>query len=83
LYSFLGWPSWIVRIASRIIFIPLVAGISYELLKFAGKSSSSFIKFISIPGLLLQKLTTVEPDDDQLEVALTSLKAVLGEDANE
>ena len=78
LYSFLGWPSWIIRVASRLLFIPLIAGLSYELLKFAGKSTSGFIKFVSLPGLWLQKMTTVEPDDDQLEVAIVSLKSVLG-----
>lgn len=79
-FSFLGWPNWFVRILSRIVFIPIIAGLSYEVLKWAGKSTSSFVKFISIPGLLLQKLTTREPDDAQLEVALTSLRAVLKQD---
>lgn len=77
LFSFLGWPNWIIRIASRLLFIPLIAGLSYELLRWAGKSSSSIVKVISIPGLLLQKLTTKEPDDAQLETALSSLKTVI------
>lgn len=79
-FSFLGWPNWWTRILSRILFIPVIAGLSYEVLKWAGKSSSSIVKFISIPGLLLQKLTTREPDEAQLEVALTSLKLVLEND---
>lgn len=55
-----------------------IAGISYELIKFLGKNpNSSFGKFLSFPGRMLQKLTTKEPDDTQLEVALASIKAVL------
>ena len=77
LFSFLGWPNLIIRILSRLLFIPIIAGLSYELLRWAGKSSSGIVKIISYPGLLLQKLTTKEPDDMQMEVALTSLKAVL------
>ncbi|MCG8484840.1 MAG: DUF1385 domain-containing protein [Clostridia bacterium] len=80
IFSFLGWPNWWMRILSRILFIPIIAGLSYEVLKWAGKSTSSFVKFISVPGLLLQKLTTREPDESQLEVALNSLKLVLEKD---
>lgn len=79
-FSFLGWPNWWMRILSRILFIPIIAGLSYEVLKWAGKSTSNLVKFISVPGLLLQKLTTREPDDSQLEVALNSLKIVLEHD---
>lgn len=77
-FAFLGLhPLW-WRIVSRIIVMPIVAGISYELLKLSGKYSSAiFLKWIIAPGLLLQKLTTREPDDSQLEVAIASLKGVL------
>jgi len=77
LFSLLGWPNLLVRITSRLLFIPLIAGLSYELLRWAGKSSSSLIKVISLPGLWLQILTTKEPDASQIETALSSLKAVL------
>lgn len=77
LFSFLGWPSLLWRIISRLLLIPVVAGLSYELLKWAGRSDNLFVKIMSIPGLYLQKLTTREPDDSQLEIAITSLKAVL------
>lgn len=77
LFSFLGWPNLLIRISSRLLFIPIIAGLSYELLRWAGRSSSGIVKIISFPGLLLQKLTTKEPDDMQIEVALTSLRAVL------
>ncbi|MDK2886997.1 MAG: hypothetical protein PWP54_1577 [Thermosipho sp. (in: thermotogales)] len=68
------------RVLIRIIFIPLIASLSYELLKFFDKFP--FLRFLSLPGLLLQKLTTAEPDLSQLEVAIASLKFAL-EDENE
>ena len=77
LFSFLGWPNLLWRITSRILLIPVIAGISYELLKWAGRSSGIVVRVLSWPGLMLQKLTTAEPDEAQLEVAILSLKAVL------
>ena len=77
LFSFLGWPNLAVRILSRILLIPVIAGISYELLKWAGRSDGKVVRILSWPGLQLQRLTTAEPDRAQLEVALLSLKAVL------
>ncbi len=77
LFSFLGWPNLVLRIASRIILIPVIAGLSYELLKWAGRSDNIIVKILSYPGLMLQKLTTAEPTKEQLEVGLLSLKAVL------
>lgn len=76
LFSFLGWPNLALRIASRILLIPVIAGISYELLKWAGRSNSGIVRVLSWPGLMLQKLTTMEPTMEQLEVAILSLKAV-------
>ena len=80
LFSFLGWPNLVWRIASRLLLMPVIAGISYELLKWAGRSDNVVIKVLSWPGLMMQKLTTGEPDEDQLEVAIVSLRAVLGGD---
>ena len=77
LFSLLGWPSLLWRITSRLLLIPVVAGLSYELLKWAGRSDNIVVRILSMPGLYLQMLTTREPDKSQLEVALTSLKAVL------
>jgi uncharacterized protein YqhQ len=77
LFSLLGWPGLLFRIGSRLLLIPLIAGLSYELLRWAGRSDSWVVKILSLPGLALQKLTTREPDDQQLEVAIVSLKAVL------
>ena len=79
LFSFLGWPNLVWRIASRLLLMPVIAGISYELLKWAGRSDNVVVKVLSWPGLMMQKLTTGEPDEDQLEVAIVSLRAVLGE----
>ena len=59
--------------------MPVIAGISYELLRWAGRSDNAVVRVLSWPGLMMQKLTTREPDEEQLEVAIASLKAVLGE----
>ena len=77
LFSLLGWPNLFWRITSRLLLLPVIAGISYELLKWAGRSDNWFVKVLSMPGLYLQKLTTAEPDDEQLEVAIAAMKAVL------
>jgi Predicted metal-dependent enzyme len=77
LFSLLGWPNLIWRITSRLLLIPIIAGLSYELLRWAGRSDSAVVKILSIPGLLLQKLTTKEPNREQLEVAIAAMKAVL------
>lgn len=76
-FSFLKWPALYIRIISRILLLPAVAGISYEVIKVAGHSDNKIIAVLAYPGLLLQKLTTKEPDDSQLEVAIASLKSVL------
>lgn len=81
LYSFLGKPGLLVRIVSRIALLPIVAGISYEMIKLSGKySRHPLMKIIIAPGLWLQKLTTREPDDAQIEVAIKALKAILPEE---
>lgn len=77
LFSLLGWPSLLMRVLSRLLLIPVIAGLSYELLRWAGRSDGKVVRALSVPGLLLQKLTTKEPTDEQLEIAIVSLKAVL------
>lgn len=79
MFSMIGWPNPWVRVVTRLALLPVVAGISYEIIKIAGRSNSPIIKMINYPGLMLQKLTTLEPDDSQLEVALEALKNVLVE----
>ncbi len=77
LFSFFGWPNPIIRIIMRIICVPIVAGISYEIIKLLGKYNNKLTRFVAYPGMMLQKFTTKEPDDKQLEVALEALKAVI------
>jgi uncharacterized protein YqhQ len=77
LFSFLGWPNVWIRLLSRLILIPVVAGLSYELLRWAGSSDSVIVKILSVPGLLLQKLTTKVPDRDMLEVAIVAVNVCL------
>ena len=79
LYTFTGWGNFIERIIIRIVLLPVVAGISYEIIKWLGRSQKvSLAKIIAYPGLMLQKLTTKEPDDMQIEVAIKSLMAAEG-----
>lgn len=77
LFSFISWDNYWTRLGMRLLLLPVVAGISYEMIKFAGRSKNKIVQLIIKPGLWLQKLTTREPDDSQLEVAIASLKAVL------
>lgn len=77
LFSLLGWPNLFWRITSRLLLLPVVAGLSYEVLKWAGRSDNWMVKMLSIPGLYMQKLTTNEPDESQLEIAICAMKAVM------
>lgn len=77
LFSLLGWPSVAARVISRLILIPLIAGLSYELLQFTGRHDNAFVRTLSMPGIMLQKLTTAEPTDEMVELAIIALKAVL------
>jgi uncharacterized protein YqhQ len=74
---FVPWNNIPLRISLHIILLPFVVGISYEIIRFAGRHDNSVMRFLLAPGLWLQKLTTREPDDSQLEVAIMALKAVL------
>ena len=80
-FSFFGWPNPIMRLLLRVILLPVIAGISYEINRVIGKSTGRFAYMMSYPGLLIQKFaTTHEPDDEQIEVAIESLKCVLVKD---
>ena len=68
--------SRILRLAARIVLIPVIAGISFELLRLAGTKENVFTNIMSKPGLLLQRLTTKEPDDSMIEVGIASVEAV-------
>jgi uncharacterized protein YqhQ len=74
----IGLPAWYWLLASRILGIPLIAGLSYEVIKWAGKNRSKrWVRALMWPGLMLQNLTTREPDEEELEVAIAALEAVL------
>ena len=73
----------LLRMGTRILLLPVVAGISYEIIKFAGRNKSKCVAFLTKPGLWLQKLTTREPDDSQIEVAIKSISAVIPENKEE
>lgn len=82
-FSFLGWgPVW-QRLLLRLALLPVVAGISYEAIKFAGRSDNRVVQLLTKPGLWLQYLTTREPDDSQLEVAIAAMKSVLTDNKEE
>ena len=83
LFSLLPRTSIIPRLLMRIALLPVVAGISYEIIKLAGKSKNKCVCVLTKPGLWLQKLTTREPDESQIEVAIESLKSVMPEDKEE
>jgi uncharacterized protein YqhQ len=77
----IGLPAWYWLLASRILGIPLIAGLSYEVIKWAGKNRRKrWVRAVMWPGLMLQNLTTREPDEDQLAVAIASLEKVLAEE---
>jgi len=79
-FSFLGWQNMLTRIITRLALLPLVAGLAYELIRFGGSMKSPLLGILLAPGLLLQRLTTREPDSLQVEVAVKALEMVLAEE---
>ena len=80
-FSLLGRPPMALRIASRIVLVPVIAGMAYELLKFtAAYQRYRLVRLISAPGLMLQRLTTRQPDEGMIEVAITALRQLLVEE---
>lgn len=77
-HFFVGWSDiWYWRILARLALLPVIAGIAYEIIKFAGRhQGSKLLRVLLAPGLWMQKITTREPTDDQVEVALTALNSV-------
>jgi len=77
-FALLGRPPFLLRILYRVLLIPVISGISYELIKLAGRYSKyKIVNIIFYPGLLLQKITTREPDDAQIEIAISSFNRVI------
>jgi uncharacterized protein YqhQ len=84
IFAPLGLPAWYWLVVSRIVGIPVVAGLSYEVIKWAGKNRrKAWVRAVMWPGLMLQNLTTREPDLEQLAVAIASLNAVLSREKPE
>ena len=79
-FSFTGWNSVWINLLARLLLIPVVAGIAYEIIKYAGRSDGMFSRIASAPGLFFQNFTTKEPDDSMLEVAIEAFKAVIPEE---
>lgn len=76
LFFFIRVDNVFLKVFLRILLMPVVAGISYEIIRLAGRSDSLFVRILSAPGLLIQKLTTKEPDESMAEVAIASVEAV-------
>ncbi len=76
LFMFIRVEEPVFRVGIRLLLIPVIAGISYEIIRLAGRSDNIFVRIVSAPGLMLQKLTTREPDEKMVEVAIASVEAV-------
>ncbi len=76
LFFFITVRNPLLRVLIRIALIPVISGISYELIRIAGRSDSLLVRIISAPGFIMQKITTKEPDDEMIEVAIDSVEAV-------
>ncbi len=75
-FALIESPNHALRVVLRIVLIPVIAGVSYELIRLAGRSDNVFIRALSAPGLWMQRLTTSEPDDTMIEVGIRSVEAV-------
>ncbi len=83
-HALIGWPAAWLRLVSRLVLLPIVVGASYELIRLAGRKRDSLVLRVLVwPGMLLQRLTTAEPSDDQIEVAIASLRTVLADEGVE
>ena len=83
LFSVLPWSSTGLRVVLKLLLLPVVMGVSYELIKLAGRYDNIFTRIISAPGLWLQRLTTFEPDDSMIEVAIAAVTPVLPDHPDE
>lgn len=75
-FIFIRVTSPVLRVVIRLLLIPVIAGVSYEVIKLAGRSESKFVQIISYPGMLMQRMTTKEPDAEMVEVAIAAVEAV-------
>lgn len=82
-FSFTGWENLWVRIGLRLLLLPVVVAISYEIIKLAGRYDNFLTRIISAPGKALQRLTTSEPDEEMVEVAIEAMNLVIPENSDE
>jgi len=82
-FSFTSWDNIWIRIGLRLLLLPVVVAISYEIIKLAGRYDNIVTRIVSAPGKAMQRLTTREPDDEMIETAIKALLLVVPEDAHE
>ena len=81
--SLISWDNLWVRVGLKVLCLPVIMSLSYECIKFAGRHDNLFTRILSAPGLWTQRLTTKEPDDSMIEVAIASMKRVIPENPDE
>ena len=82
-FSVVTWESLVIRVLLKFALLPVTVGIAYEIIKFAGRHTNIVTRVISAPGLWLQRLTTNEPDDSQIECAIAAMEPCIPENAND
>lgn len=82
-FSFVTWGSLLERVLIKLLCLPLTMSLAYECIKFAGKHDNKFTRILSAPGLWTQRLTTKEPDDEMIEVAIEAMKQVIPDNAED
>jgi uncharacterized protein YqhQ len=82
-FGFVQWSNVWVRMGMRLLLLPAVVGISYEINRYVGRHDTAFTRFLTAPGLWLQNFTTNEPDDSMIEIALRALKLVIPEETGQ
>ena len=83
IFSIVPWTSTLGRVGLKLMLLPVVVGIAYEILKFTGRHENKCTKVLASPGMFFQKFTTKEPEDDMIEVAIEAMKAVIPQSREE
>ena len=82
-FSFVTWNSLVIRVLLKLVLLPVTVGISFEIIRYAGRYSNPLTRLISAPGLWLQRLTTAEPDTEHIEVAIASMLPCIPRDGSD
>ena len=82
-FMFIRVDSAVLKVVLRLLLIPVISGVSYEFIRIAGRSDNAVVNLLSKPGLWLQNITTREPDDEMIEVAIEAMKQVIPENAED